>query len=298
MRRHDSTAKSRHHLMKAPITILTLGLLGLSTPLFAQESGDAQAAELAKQLSNPVASLISLPFQANWDFGLGDDNGERFTLNIQPVIPIALTPEWNLIVRTILPVIDQSDAFGPGSGNQSGLGNVTQSFFLSPSAPGPGGIIWGIGPVGYYPTNTDDLLGPDKWGVGPTIVALVQKEGWTVGVLANQIWSVAGDSDAQNINSTFLQPFLSYTTKTHTSFTLNTESTYDWENEEWTVPINLMVSQVFRIGKQPVSFQIGGRYYADGPDGAPEWGLRAAFTLLFPTGKHPAPAPAPASFSK
>ncbi len=135
---------------------------------------------------------------------------------------------------------------------QSGLGNTTQSFFLSPKASGPSGLTWGVGPVGYYPTNTDNLLGPDKWGLGPTFVVLVQPGGWTIGLLANQIWSVGGDNNEQNISSMFLQPFIVYTTKTHTSFRVNSESTYDWENGQWTVPFNLFVSQVFKIGKLPV----------------------------------------------
>ena len=100
--------------------------------------------QLAKQLSNPVAALISVPFQANEDFNIGPANGYRFTLNIQPVIPISISKDWNLILRTILPVISQTDVFGK-SGTQSGLGNTTQSFFLSPKAPGPGGLIWGLG---------------------------------------------------------------------------------------------------------------------------------------------------------
>ena len=174
-------------------TIIALCLLAPELQLVsaAEEESD-QAAELAKQLSNPVAALISVPFQANWDFNIGPANGDRFTLNIQPVIPISISKDWNLILRTILPIISQDDVFGH-SGTQSGLGNTTQSFFLSPKAPGPGGIIWGVGPVGYYPTKTDDLLGPDKWGLGPTVVALVQEKGWTVGILANQIWSVGGE---------------------------------------------------------------------------------------------------------
>jgi hypothetical protein len=142
-----------------------------------------EADQLAKQLSNPVSSLISVPFQANEDFNIGPANGTRFTLNIQPVIPISISKDWNLIVRTILPVISQTDVFGH-SGTQSGLGDTTQSFFFSPKAPGPGGLIWGLGPVGYYPTNTNDLLGSDKWGLGPTFVGLVQKGGWTVGIQA------------------------------------------------------------------------------------------------------------------
>ena len=191
------------------------------------EAGDDEAANLAKQLNNPISSLISVPFQANEDFNIGPAGGNRFFLNIQPVIPISLNQDWNLIVRTILPVISQTDVFGH-SGTQSGLGDTTQSFFFSPKAPGPGGLIWGLGPVGYYPTATDSLLGAEKWGLGPTFVGLVQKGGWTFGILANQIWSVGGDDNEQDINATFLQPFINYTTKTHTTFGVDSESTYDW----------------------------------------------------------------------
>lgn len=307
-------------------TALALGLLSIAHVHAAEAPAD-QAAELAKQLSNPVASLISVPFQANYDFNMGPtNNGSKFTLNIQPVIPISIGKDWNLILRTILPVISQHDVFyrdipsfpglpdrilnevppalrddaerqarrlydqevrtHPQNRSQDGLGDTTQSFFFSPKEPGPGGLIWGLGPAVLYPTATHPFLGGGKWGLGPTFVGLVQKGGWTVGALANQIWSVAGDDDRSNISAMFVQPFVAYTTKTHTTFTLNTESTYNWEENEWTVPINAMISQVLKIGKQPISIQLGGRYYAEGPSGAPDWGVRLNFTLLYPTGKH------------
>ncbi|HEY4416966.1 MAG TPA: transporter [Verrucomicrobiae bacterium] len=237
--------------------------------------------DLAEKLSNPVASLISVPFQNNFDFGGGPNNkGFRYTLNFQPVIPISLSTNWNLISRTILPFISQNDMVGTSS--QTGLGDITQSLFFSPKQSTDGGWIWGVGPAMLIPTATDDALGTGKFGIGPTAVLLKQQHGWTYGVLANHIWSVAGDSDRDNVNSTFLQPFLSYTTKTQTTFVLNTESSYDWEHSQWTVPINVAVAQLVKIGKSPVQFQLGAKYYAEGPSGAPEWGLRFSVTLLFP----------------
>jgi hypothetical protein len=260
---------------------MKLALLALSLICFAPVAASAQDAdELSKQLSNPVASLISVPFQSNFDWGAGPDgNGFSYLMNVQPVIPIALDDDWNLISRTILP-ITYKDYLPDGS--EFGLGDTTQSFFLSPSKPGPGGLIWGLGPAILLPTATNDFLGSNKWGLGPTGVALVQKGPWTVGALVNHIWSVAGDDDASDVNQTFLQPFTSYALGHGRSLTLNTESTYDWEGEQWTVPINLMFAQVMKLGPQPVSLQIGGRYYAAKPEGGPDWGLRATFTLLFP----------------
>jgi len=130
--------------------------------------------------------------------------------------------------------------------------------------------------------GTDDLLGQEKWGAGPTAVLLKQEHGFTYGMLANHIWSFAGESDRQYVNRTFLQPFLGYTLKTHTTFSLNTETTYDWANEQWSVPINLSVKQVLKIGGAPMQFEFGGRYYAEGPSNGPEWGLRFTVTFLFP----------------
>jgi hypothetical protein len=248
----------------------------------APETPADDSAELAKKLSNPIASLISVPFQANMDFSEGlTDSGNKMTLNIQPVVPISITAGTNLIVRTIVPVIWQTDLLGDNS-SQFGLGDATQSFFFSPKKPTAGGIIWGAGPVFLYRTGTNKFTTGKKWGAGPTIVVLKQFGPATVGFLGNHIWSVAGSNERPDISSSFLQPFVSYTTKRATTFSINTESTYNWKTKEWKVPINVSVSQLVRIGKQPVSFALGGRYYAWSPEFGPDWGVRFVTTFLFP----------------
>lgn len=240
------------------------------------------AESLAKKLSNPVASMISVPFQANMDFSEGlTDSGNKMTLNIQPVVPIGITENFNLIVRTIVPVIWQTDLLGNNT-SQFGLGDTTQSFFFSPKKPTSGGIIWGVGPVFLYRTGTNEFTTGKEWGAGPTIVVLKQFGSTTVGFLGNHIWSVAGSNERPDISSSFLQPFVSYTTKRATTFSINTESTYNWKTKEWKVPINVAVAQLTRIKKQPVQFQIGARYYVARPEFGPDWGVRFVTTFLFP----------------
>ncbi|HNQ89559.1 MAG TPA: transporter [Verrucomicrobiota bacterium] len=229
---------------------------------------------------NPLASLISLPLQSNFDWGAGpNDDGFQYKLTVQPVIPVSLSEDWNLISRTILPFVYQEDIIGTSS--QSGLADTVQSLFFSPVHPTKHGWIWGAGPVLQIPTATDDLLGEEQWGAGPTAVALKQQGLLTYGVLFNHTWSFAGEARRADVNRTFLQPFASCTTRTLTSFGLNTESTYDWQRSQWTVPINVYVQQLLKVGRQPISLQLGGRYYAEGPSGAPEWGLRLQISFLF-----------------
>lgn len=269
-------------LMGSAVTSVCASPAALAPASSATAPTPGGEADLAKQLANPVASLISVPFQANWDFGIGVDDATRFTLNVQPVIPVSLTEDWNLIVRTILPVID-AESPAPGIGDASGLGDTLQSFFLSPKQPVNGWIL-AAGPVLLWPTATDDLLGREKWGAGPTGLALKQSGPWSYGLLFNHLWSYAGNEDRGEVNASFIQPFCSYITQTKTTFTLNSESTYNWERNQWSAPLNFVISQLFKVGGQPMQAFAGGRYYMDGPEGGPEWGIRAGLVLLFPKG--------------
>lgn len=269
-----------------PGLVLALALAGAGYG--AEPAGSDQAADLAKKLANPVANLISLPLQFNYDENYGiEDDGEKSFINVQPVIPISIGADWNVISRTIVPLIDQNDV--PSGADEVGVGDILQSLFFSPKEPSRcGGIIWGAGPALLVPSATDETLGGERWAAGPTAVVLKQAGPWTVGCLANHLWSFAGDEDRADVNATFVQPFASYLFKrTYTTLSLNTEATYNWDAEDtddaWSVPLNLTVNQMLKIGKQPLQLMAGPRYWAASPDAGPDgWGARIGITFLFP----------------
>lgn len=241
------------------------------------------AAELAKKLANPISSLISVPLQNNTDYGIGENNGTKNVLNIQPVIPVRLNEKLNLITRVIAPVITQYNIIKPGT-KQSGLGDFIVSEFISP-AEAKNGITWGAGPVLLLPVGTDDYLTTKKFGVGPTVVFLKQSNGFTFGALMNQIWSVAGDEDRSDISSFFYQPFLTYNWKSGAGVSVNFEGTEDWENNTSVGFVNLGISAVTALGKQKVSMNIGPRFNVMSPEGSKaDWGWRAVLALLLPKG--------------
>lgn len=240
------------------------------------------ASNLAQDLTNPVADLLTIPIQLNYDQNIGPaDDGWKLQTNIQPVYPIDLNERWNLITRTIVPVISQDKLF-PGAGSQFGLGDVNLSLFFSPKKP-TNGVIWGVGPVLYLPTATDELLGAEKWGAGPTAIALTMRGRWTMGALANHLWSFAGSSDRAKLNNTFVQPFVSYTWPSAWTFSVSSETTYNWEIEDWSVPVNVAVAKLVMLGRLPVSLSGGVGRWLTSPDGAADgWRFRVQANFVLP----------------
>ncbi len=250
----------------------------------AAEPQHASTEDLQKATQNPVASLISFPFQNNTDLNIGPFGRGKNTLNIQPVIPLSLTPDSNLIVRWITPIIYQPDVTQRTLGT-FGLGDMNPSFFVSPARPG--GLIWGMGPAFLLPTATDDNLGTGKFSLGPTAVALMQPGHWTIGALASNLWSVAGPSDRADVNLFTLQYFLNYNLPDGWSVGTSPILTANWNassGNEWTVPVGLSVAKVFKAGAQPMNAQVGYFYNVVRPDVPPssKAQLRFQVSLLFP----------------
>lgn len=263
--------------------MMIMGMLMIvrTSVLHAQEKPGASAQELADKLSNPVANLISVPFQNNIDYGIGPHKGSKYTINFQPVIPIQLSPDLNLITRYIIPIVDQRDITGENS-SEFGLSDATISAWFSPTHSN-NGLIWGAGPAFLIPIGTNDFLSTRKWAVGPTALALRQAHGLTYGFLVNQLWSFAGDETRSDVNQMFLQPFFSKSWKSGASMTLNSEITFNWETGTTSAYFNPIVSGVTKFGKQTASLSVGPRIPLGGrEDIMADWGLRAALTLVFP----------------
>lgn len=238
--------------------------------------------KLAQQLANPLSNLISVPIQNNFDYGGGrDGEGRRYSVVAQPVIPFELNSDWNLITRTIIPYARVANVF---PSTESGVGDIVQSLWFSPSKPTSGGWILGAGPAILYPTASNDLLGATQWAAGPSGVAVLVQGPWTGLILGNYLLGIGSPNEGRkDIDQGFVQLALAYTTPARTTLFTSTESSYDNQTRQWTVPLQLGVNQLLRLGDGP-PFQLGavGRYYADKPDGGPTWGFQLRLTLVFP----------------
>jgi hypothetical protein len=265
---------------------LAVALSALALAASGRARAELSAEELAKLAQNPVGNLVSVPFQNNTNFNTGPRSGTQNILNIQPVYPIEVNRDWNIITRTIVPLIWQP-AFAPDQGDTFGLGDVQFSAFLSPASPGPGGLIWGAGAILQAPTNTDDVLGNRNWGLGPTAVVLKLEKGspWVYGVLVNNVWSLSSDKQGGRYNNFLLQPFLNYNFPGGLYLTTSPIVTANWEadsSERWTVPLGGGVGKIFHLGKLPVNTQVGAYYNVVHPDNGANWQLRVQVQLMFP----------------
>jgi hypothetical protein len=265
--------------------LLSILAVAAAAPLAtAQEKPAMSAEELAKAVQNPVANLISVPFQNNTNFNVGPRDGTQNILNIQPVIPINLSPQWNLITRTILPIMTQP-GFAPGESSTTGLGDLQVSAFVSPNTAT--GLIWGAGAIMQAPTNSNDRLGNDRWGLGPTAVVLRIEKGspWVYGALVNNVWSVSSSKTDPSYNNFLLQPFLNYNFRDGLYLTSAPIITAAWDapsNDRWTVPLGGGVGKIFHFGRLPVNMQLSTYWNVVAPDNGPDWQLRFQVQFLFP----------------
>ena len=240
---------------------------------FAQSSSD-----LAKQTQNPVASLISVPLQANWDVGVGTREAVGTTLNFQPVAPFSLTKSVNVILRVIMPLVSNPTDDGL---RINGMSDTLATAFLSPARTGR--LIWGAGPVLLLPTATNNVLGSEQVGFGPSIVALVQPGKWTTGILWNQVWSLDGPPDRSDVNRGFFQPFVNYNLPDGIAVGASIEATANWDEDEvWNSSLVFTFSKVTVLGKRPVNFVVGAGPQIASPVGGADWRLRIQANFLFP----------------
>jgi len=268
-------------------TTIVATLLASTGLAAAQEPGEERppkrrksSAGLAARIQNPINDVINIPFQFNADADAGpNDDAGRYELRLLPILPIQLTRDYFVISRTIVSIEHQDNT--NGMRDYSGLGDTLQSFFVTHKEANVLGLEVGAGPILLLPTATSDALGAGKLGIGPTAVVVEQQGGFTIGVLAHHKWSVLGDDNRPDVSSSYVQPFISLTLE-KTTLAANTETTYDWEEDAWTIPINVTLNQMTRFGDTLVQLTAGPRWYVAGPTGTADWGIRAGFNVVLP----------------
>jgi hypothetical protein len=246
-------------------------------------SGEDTQEDLRAQTQNPVADLISVPFQSNFNFGVGPRNATQWVLNVQPVVPFRLSDDWNLITRTVAPIINQPSP-ARGIPNAFGLGDINPTVFLAPNKSS--GLIWGIGPTMTVPSGTDGALTSGRWAAGPSAVVLTMQGKWVLGALANHQWDIGGWRD-RKYDRTLIQPFINHNLPNSWYVVTSPIITADWESpsgDRWVVPVGGGVGKITRLGKLPLNVQLGGYYNVEKPAGGPDWQLRFQLQFLFPKG--------------
>ena len=266
-------------------------LVLLAVPTLGQQQ---EAGDLAKQSQNPIGNMVSLPFQNNTSFGIGPNDSVSNVLNIQPVYPVGISKKWNLINRGIVPLIYQEPLFPEIGSSLSGLGDISYTGFISPAKPGK--IIWGVGPALLLPTATEDRWASDKWSGGPGVVVLAMPGHWVLGALVQNVWSFAGDDDAEEVNLFTLQPIINYNLKKGWYLTSVPVMTANWtapSDNRWTIPLGGGFGRIVKWGKQPLDLQMQAFYNVEKPIPAiaqgpnlqnqgETWTLRLQLKLLFP----------------
>lgn len=270
-------------LLILPALALTLVLALAMVPVLAQGQEDEEKTEaLAKQAQNPIADLISIPIQNNFNFNYGPNNDMQYVGNFQPVIPINATENWNVITRTIIPLIYQPE-LAPNFGDVFGLGDIQFTAFLSPSKSGD--LVWGVGPILQFPSGTDNSITSGKWAAGPSAVAVLMKGHWVLGGLVNYLSSYAGQDDRGAVSQWTVQPFINYNLPDGWYLTTSPIITADVmaeSSQQWTVPLGGGMGKIVHLGKLPLNLQLAGYYNVANPDIGPEWNIRFQVQILLP----------------
>jgi hypothetical protein len=265
-------------ILSVVISVLCRGVV----PACAQESSAQGTSETAKQAQNPIASVISVPFENDFNPNTGIDKKDSYVLEMKPVVPIKLSDDWNLITRTIIPVVQVPD-LAPGLNGTGGLGDVQVSLFFSPAKAGK--VIWGAGPAISLPTATKDILGTKKVSIGPTAVVLSIKGHWLFGALVQNLFSVAGPHERSDVDQMLMQPFVNYNMRHGWYLTSSPVITSNWEakrSNRWTVPVGGGVGKIVHFEKLPVNVSTQFFRNVERPDGTTSWSARFQMQFLFP----------------